>query len=734
MLSPECPPLPNSLHADVADDVSTPPVWFAPGVHQDPSARSCRSADAARGGCSLANAHDPGNVANKHGLNFDLGARSKVDTSLNLRSLQTTATFYGDGASNGQTDMHDTSHRLPGAVFDPDDPPDLLVPPSVLSKPCRVAGAADDESDTAALLQQAFTRHVGKAQEDIQKTFSRMMHALTMEQQHILGQEGPSSPGLRSNKSYVAWDESEDSALSGLRAIATETVRLVPSPHSSLHAPRPVAPPFSPRHLKPSPRAASKTSRTSEIRTPRSARNAVTLSAAERDALARAHGCTAVDDRLPDKQPSPRTEKAADAKGEAKAAHTCFGGGEALRQQIKDALEREQYDVRNFYWDTGISQRIARSTIFENLTMVTVMLATIWIGVTAELDENSSSVLVIENGFALYFLFEWTVRFLSFKEKKNCVRDVWFIFDSALLCLIVLETWVMRIINTIILNQVSAENSLLRMLQVVRLTRMARLVRLLRWMPELVVLLKGIMLASRSVFFTLLLLLMIVYVFALTMKEFTSGTPLGEDLFASVPDAMVSLLMGGVLPDQAEFVLRCGEEGFVFAFLSMIFVLFASLTVMNMLVGVLVDVVALVSNIENETMVIECVREKMERRFDELGLDADGDGCVSREEFQTMLMDVDTAVFLDSIGIDVMTLVEFSDVIIGENELKFHEFIGALVAMRVGNPAKVKDIIDVRKFLINEFDHRLDQMRRQVDGVNKNVKALSERLQRQLKV
>eukprot|EP00971_Amphidinium_carterae_P307314 6107132-Amphidinium_carterae.1 len=52
--------------------------------------------------------------------------------------------------------------------------------------------------------------------------------------------------------------------------------------------------------------------------------------------------------------------------------------------------------------------------------------------------------------------------------------------------------------------------SLLRLFRLLRLARMARVIRLLRAMPELMILCRGILVASRAVFFTLCLLVLLV--------------------------------------------------------------------------------------------------------------------------------------------------------------------------------------------------------------------------------
>ena len=80
---------------------------------------------------------------------------------------------------------------------------------------------------------------------------------------------------------------------------------------------------------------------------------------------------------------------------------------------------------------------------------------------------------------------------------------------------------------------------------------MARMVRLLRAIPELLILVKAIFVASRAVFFTLLLLTILLYFFAIMFKQLADGSYLGEQYFSTVPASMASLLLDGILLDEA---------------------------------------------------------------------------------------------------------------------------------------------------------------------------------------
>merc|ERR1719421_2607249 len=108
--------------------------------------------------------------------------------------------------------------------------------------------------------------------------------------------------------------------------------------------------------------------------------------------------------------------------------------------------ERERADI---YKDTGVWQKIARSSCFEHGTLILIILNAIWIALDTDLNDQdvlADSAFVfqlMENLFCSLFAGEWVVRFMSFKRKKSALRDWAFIFDSFLLACMVLEVWVM---------------------------------------------------------------------------------------------------------------------------------------------------------------------------------------------------------------------------------------------------------------------------------------------------
>merc|ERR1719174_1285727 len=165
----------------------------------------------------------------------------------------------------------------------------------------------------------------------------------------------------------------------------------------------------------------------------------------------------------------------------------------------------------------------------------------------------------------------------------------------------VCETWILNIILTFVESppNTGAFGGIGRML---RLLRLARISKLMQIIPELVTMVKGMIAALRAVHAALLILLLLVYVTSLIMNALVGGEEELQEYFPTVRDAMITLIVQGIFLDEITGLVRslisAGEvlATFVFA----VFVLLSALTVMNMLIGVLCQVVLDVSAQEKE--------------------------------------------------------------------------------------------------------------------------------------
>eukprot|EP00747_Dinoflagellata_sp_TGD_P170634 gnl/TRDRNA2_/TRDRNA2_202692_c0_seq1.p1 gnl/TRDRNA2_/TRDRNA2_202692_c0~~gnl/TRDRNA2_/TRDRNA2_202692_c0_seq1.p1 ORF type:complete len:297 (+),score=45.51 gnl/TRDRNA2_/TRDRNA2_202692_c0_seq1:44-934(+) len=252
---------------------------------------------------------------------------------------------------------------------------------------------------------------------------------------------------------------------------------------------------------------------------------------------------------------------------------------------------------------------------------------------------------------------------------------------------------------------------------------------------------KGIVAASRSVFFTLCLLGIVLYVFGILFRQVTDGSNVGRELFGSIGQAMYTLLLHGALLDSAGMVLaRLDAEQPSLSVLFLFFILIASLTLLNMLIGVLCEVVSSVADAEQEEMALSFVKSRI---FSVV--DSDCNHKISKDEFLGILENREAALSLQHVGVDAVELVDYADFIFAgglsrddsglhsvyevdqseDRELSFEELMDLILQFRGSQAATVKDIVDLRKY----FRVEMLQKHTQMEEMFESIKATRNRLE-----
>merc|ERR1719409_907923 len=173
---------------------------------------------------------------------------------------------------------------------------------------------------------------------------------------------------------------------------------------------------------------------------------------------------------------------------------------------------------------------------------------------------------------------------------------------------------------------------------------------------------KGIFQAGRSVGCTFILLTGIVYVLAIALRQLSDGKQVGDIYFKSVPGAMYTVFVRCALLDGPAIVLEdVMKESIICTIIIGIAIMGCALVMMNMLVGVLVEVVSAVAAAEKEAMTVSFVKEKVLNIMETSGLDQNNNGKVSKNEFECLLVNERARVALRQAGVDPVALVDFAD-------------------------------------------------------------------------
>merc|ERR1712107_298704 len=109
--------------------------------------------------------------------------------------------------------------------------------------------------------------------------------------------------------------------------------------------------------------------------------------------------------------------------------------------------------------------------------------------------------------------------------------------------------------------------------------------------------------------------------FSLIMRQLTAGTPLGATYFPDVGQGMMSLLLRGTMPDNAEFVETASAENVVFSFIVLFYIFASVILLLNMLIGILCEVVSVTSAVETEQLLVTGVKRKLQDLLGKYGVD-----------------------------------------------------------------------------------------------------------------
>jgi hypothetical protein len=156
-----------------------------------------------------------------------------------------------------------------------------------------------------------------------------------------------------------------------------------------------------------------------------------------------------------------------------------------------------------------------------------------------------------------------------------------------------------------------------------------------------------------------------------------------------------------------------------------LFILLSGFTVMNMLIGIVCEVIAEVKRHEEEEADNFYLRNNLLDILD--CYDKDGDECIGKEEFDLLMTNPEVLDTLQRFGTDADGLTTMAEVIFdadtfsGLGKLSFEELIEVMLRLKGQNGAKVTDVVEVRKFMMQHFKELHNQMRSGFQTINEKI-------------
>lgn len=258
------------------------------------------------------------------------------------------------------------------------------------------------------------------------------------------------------------------------------------------------------------------------------------------------------------------------------------------------------------------------------------------------------------------------------------------------------------------------------------------------------IMIKGMMTAAASVGYTLGLLLLVTYIFAIAIRNLVPPdsdyvpsvspftTPIESTFFESVPEGMHMLIVFAFFFDEgASFIIPVKEQSTPVFILSWMYIALAGMTIMNMLIGVLCEVISAVAAEEKESMMIDTVHEKFDGIVKEL--DQNGDGDLSYDEFEKILDYPEALAALESVNVDPEMMIDLAEDFFFEDgepvKVSFPEFMNMVLDLRGGQQATVKDIMGLAKRVnrkVMNFKEKMDSIDNKLLTIGSKVETLDK--------
>jgi len=382
--------------------------------------------------------------------------------------------------------------------------------------------------------------------------------------------------------------------------------------------------------------------------------------------------------------------------------------------------------------------QVVTSTAFNGLVVLLIVLNTIFMGVEADMGvrvalEGPSRKLpafitIVNRAFAVGFLVELVTRMAALRLWFLAGPDrAWNAFDVFLV--------------TISIVQLALEGSgvgFMRMARMLRIIRVARIFRVAKVFGELRELVSAMMNAVAALAWSLILLLMIMYTFAIifllgAQNCIQDGGCSGIEVvewYPSLSRTMYTLFLAISGGDWGMMAAELIQYSGLYTVMWVLYVIMTMFCMLNLLTGVFVSVSSEVQSRSSQIRQKINAEENFVRDMKDLftALDTNNTGMLTPEEFSDCLQNDYVVAFLEGAGLtitDFRTLFELLDYN-HSGDVSIVDFIAGCARLR--GPAKS---MYLQKLLLQVagLERSLEQLQRQLDSTARAAPQLRQQPQ-----
>mmetsp|Transcript_58298 Transcript_58298/g.130191 ORF Transcript_58298/g.130191 Transcript_58298/m.130191 type:complete len:614 (-) Transcript_58298:41-1882(-) len=330
-----------------------------------------------------------------------------------------------------------------------------------------------------------------------------------------------------------------------------------------------------------------------------------------------------------------------------------------VKEHVEKRIEaRKSLEFVDESWFGKLQQsarRVVEAPVFEWVCGVLILLCAVLIGVEAEwtmqnIGTATPLVFRVLNtsfnaAFGIELCLRWLVEGLSFFSWNNQSLH-WNTLDLALILFAIVEEVILLLFAS---AASGVDLSMLRTLRMLRLARVLRILKVVRFFAELRIMVNGVMGSAKSLFWALLLIMLVNFLFGVFFMQFSLNyletTDSQAELlayFGSLSRTMMTLyqaISGGI--DWGTAVATLLPVSYWMEYVFSAYVFFTVFCCLNIITGIFVDNAKALKVADEENMHHEAMRERQKwvAQVAELfsRLDADNTGTVTKQDFETTL-------------------------------------------------------------------------------------------------
>eukprot|EP00746_Dinoflagellata_sp_MGD_P124590 gnl/MRDRNA2_/MRDRNA2_59186_c0_seq1.p1 gnl/MRDRNA2_/MRDRNA2_59186_c0~~gnl/MRDRNA2_/MRDRNA2_59186_c0_seq1.p1 ORF type:complete len:516 (+),score=83.88 gnl/MRDRNA2_/MRDRNA2_59186_c0_seq1:84-1631(+) len=374
---------------------------------------------------------------------------------------------------------------------------------------------------------------------------------------------------------------------------------------------------------------------------------------------------------------------------------------DATRTSWLDTLEEDKDTEVNH----TLLQKFVYSSFFSVVTSVVICVNGVVIGVETDWGDDSLGWLVLEWFFLIFYTLELVLRLLS-DGWRILKTDGWIQFDFAVCSIAYFDVFVMGPL----LNESGEAKEVAMVLRITRLMKLTRIFRLLRFFKELWLLIASFGSAFKTLGWTFILLLIVLYVFAILFVKLLGKEVQTEEIqvwFGTIGGAMFTLFQIMTLEEWSHITRAVwASSRWYMAFMIPLVIMICSFAILNTVLAVIVQHALEEAIDQKDHMIIKAQEELRQACLDMLEVfkaaDEDHSTLLSKEEFVKALSEENTRKLLQQMDMgedfgclnpeELSNLFEVIDVD-DSGGLTPQEFVNGMVQMR--GPARARRLFEM---------------------------------------